>query len=172
MRVDVKFVEREGRKFYYADIGRVVHDRPSFRLWVSGKLVSEEGGMKFVDLPAFAKLHITEKGTVVLKPSNEYFTVVAGWECGYRGRSYLEVISPKNALVRKYHIYCSPRGNLGISEYAIISVPTSEVLRVHLSRDGRLYGAESEMVEEWKVENGKIVYSEYSPELLELSELS
>jgi len=166
MRFEVQTVEKEGKKFHYVDFGREVHDKPSFRLWINPKCLPEEGTLDFPLLSV--KLIMTKKGTPVLTPSEDSFTVIAGWQCGFRGRSYLEVITPKEATVRKFYQYLSPRGSLGISEYAVVSAPKDKVLRVRIWRDGRLHGAPAELIQEWTVVGEQILYTEYPPELLEL----
>lgn len=142
--------------FYFADIGSEGHCRPSFRLWVSGKLVSQdEGGhckpcsdqpclqrgKDIVVLPAKAVISQTAKGSWVLRPSEEHLTFCVGIHCGYRGSSSYEFLTPVAVSV-PFEVWDSPRGNLGVSSYALISVSAADMpLKYRWSRTGRLYGS-------------------------------
>ena len=143
-RVRLKFREVEGKRFFYMDVGSEDHGRPSFRLWVSQKLVQEE--IKDDQIKHYLKFPVinagivrTEKGTLVLRPTQDTVTYNVLIPCGYRGSSYLEVLNPE-AQIFLYDEYSSPRGNLGVSQGAIIVIPLGSV-RVRWERTGRLYGS-------------------------------
>ena len=143
-RVNLKFKEVEGRQFFYLDVGSEDHGRPSFRLWVNRKLVQEEikdDQIKhYLNFPVInAGVVRTEKGTLVLRPAQDTVTYNVLIPCGYRGSSYLEVLNPE-AQIFLYDEYSSPRGNLGVSQGAIIVVPLGSV-QIRWERTGRLYGS-------------------------------
>lgn len=128
--------------FYYADIGSEGHCRPSFRLWVSGRLVTQdERGKDIVVLPVKAVISQTAKGSWVLRPSEEHLTFYVGIQCGYRGSSSYEFLTPVAVSV-PFEVWHSPRGNLGVSSYALVSVSAADMpLKYRWSRTGRLYGS-------------------------------
>jgi hypothetical protein len=144
--VNLKFKEAEGKRFFYMDVGSEVHGRPSFRLWVSGRLVQEEikdDQIKhyYLKFPVInAGIVRTEKGTLVLCPAQDTVTYNVLIPCGYRGSSSLEVVDPKTAQVYLYEKYSSPRGNLGVSQGAIIVTPFGSI-KFKWERIGRLYGS-------------------------------
>lgn len=144
-RVNLKFKEAEGKQFFYVDMGWEDHGRPSFRLWVSGRLVQKETKDSqvyyFLEFPVLnAEITRTEKGTLVLRPAQDTVTYNVLIPCGYRGDSYLEVVSPEMAQVYLYEEYSSPRGNLGVSQGAIIVAPLGSI-KFKWERTGRLYGS-------------------------------
>lgn len=143
-RLPVKYKEAEDKKFFYLDVGSETHGRPSFRIWVSGRLVQREVKFNrdfyFLTFPVLnAGIVQTEKGTLVLRPMPDdsvvYNVLVP---CGYRGGSSLKVVSPEKAQVYRYEEYESPLGNLGISQGGIVVAPGS--IKVQWERRGRLYG--------------------------------
>jgi hypothetical protein len=142
-RVNLKFKEAEGKKFFYMDVGSETHGRPSFRLWVSGRLVQKEteDSHYFLEFPVLnAGISRTEKGTLVLRPAQDTVAYNVLIPCGYRGGSYLEVVSPEMTQVYLYEEYSSPRGNLGVSQGAIIVAPLGSI-KFKWERTGRLYGS-------------------------------
>ena len=143
-RLSLNYRETEGRQFFYGDIGSEAHGRPSFRLWVSGRLVQKETKDSqvyyFLEFPVLnAGIVRTEKGTLVLRPLEDSITYNVLVPCGYRGGSSLEVVNP-DAQMFLYDEYSSPRGNLGVSQGAIIVAPLGSI-RVRWERTGRLYGS-------------------------------
>lgn len=145
-KVYVEVREADGHRFPYVDIGAGFHGRPSFRLWISEKLLSQaEGGKEFLAFPARAAVVKTEKGSLVLRPAEDKTTYNILVDSGFRGGAELEVLTP-GAEVYRYEEYASPRGNLGISSGAIVVVPATAVLKVQWSRTGRLYGASAQGV--------------------------
>ena len=143
-RVRLKFREVEGKRFFYMDVGSETHGRPSFRLWVSERLVQKEtkdSQVYFLEFPVLnAGIARTEKGTLVLRPMLDSIVYNVLVPCGYRGSSSLEVVSPEMAQVYLYKKYSSPRGNLGVSQGAIIVTPFDSI-KFKWDRSGRLYGA-------------------------------
>ncbi len=140
-RVKLRCKEHDGQRFYFVDLGNEIHDRPSARLWVSGKLVKEGKEGPEVELTGKRALIRTDKGNWVLKPSQKTFTFLVGWDCGYRGHSTFE-IKERTLRILYFREYKSPRGSLGISEFALVCSEKPE-LKVQLKRTGRLYGAPS-----------------------------
>lgn len=147
--------------FHYADVGSGYHFKPSFRLWISSKLVqkvrSEITGKEklVVKFPCKARIHTTEKGTKILKPDNEYTTYNVFVQCGYRGGSDFEVLEPANVEVHRYVVYESPRGAIGESRGALVVVEGQRPLKVRWYRGGRLYGGPSKGITIY-YPNGKV----------------
>jgi len=143
-RLPLKYKETEGKKFFYMDVGSETHGRPSFRLWVTQKLVQEEikdNQIKhYLKFPVNAEIVKTEKGTLVLRPAQDTVTYNVLIPCGYRGSSSLGVVSPETAQVYLYKEYSSPLGNLGVSKGGIVVAPLGSI-KVQWDRSGRLYGA-------------------------------
>jgi len=162
-------VERDsGKKFYYITMGYETHGKPSFRLWVSPKLIKEdEKGWRYVQVNGSERrIFKTEKGNYVLKPARGWNVFRVGWECGYRGSSEYEILTPleEDELVLPYYEYRSPRGSLGVSEYALVSTKKDR-LKVLLTRTGRTYGAPKKMYVEYSFdENGEQIETELPPE--------
>jgi hypothetical protein len=126
--------EVDGTVFYYCPFGSETHGTPSFILWVSSKLIEkDEEGRDYLKFPVInAKINITEKGNYVLKPIEGWITYNVGVRCGYRGHSSYKIINPEGDEVEVlYRIYESPRGNLGISEYGLISTK-QKILKISL----------------------------------------
>lgn len=136
---NVKFKEFEGDRYYYIDVGKETHGRPSFRLWVSSRLVEKDAiGSEGVKFPAKAFINKTEKGTLVLKPSDSLITYNILVECGFRGSSSFQIIEPKDAEIFKYSVYRSELGSLGVSDGAL--VVAKGPIKVKWHRSGRTYG--------------------------------
>ena len=141
--------EREANKtdngFYYLDIGSEDHGKPSFRLWVSSKLITESDiyeNREVVKFPISALIHKTEKGNYVLRPDNEVTTFDILIHCGYRGRSEIEVVGNNDEQRMFYFVYESPRGSCGVSTGVLVS--TKKEVEIRWARSGRLYGRDSE----------------------------
>jgi len=144
-RLSLNYRETEGRQFFYGDIGSEAHGRPSFRLWVSGRLVQKETKDSqvyyFLKFPVInAGIVRTEKGTLVLRPAQDTVTYNVLVSCGYRGSSSFEVVSPEMTQVYLYEEYSSPLGNLGVSQGGIVVAPLGSI-KFKWERTGRLYGS-------------------------------
>ena len=192
MRMEVQSLERNGKVYYYVDFGKEDHGRKTFRLWVNPALIEKEkvpvekwdpehGYVKvgeeerlMVETEGLKNIKITEKGNYVLipaDPNNPTYVFDIGWSCGYRGKSWYDILEPEKVkLELPYHIYQSPRGNLGVSTYALI-VSDSPTLKVHLARDGRTYGDPEEKTVEYAFENGKVKEREIPEDDLELENI-
>jgi len=130
----------EGKTFYYIDIGKEEHYRPSFRLWINRQLVQTDEGGEYISFPIQnARVIRTEKGNYVLRPEENWNTFKVGVLCGYRGTSTFKVLEPAEAEIFSYKEYASQLGSLGISEYALVSVKSDKV-KIRWERTGRLYG--------------------------------
>ena len=171
MRRKVNVLERNGKKYYYTDFGYEAHGKSSFRLWIAESLIefADTGEREdlYVEIEGLRDIKITEKGNFVLIPSENTYVFNIGWASGYRGNSYYTIAEPEKVKVEiPYSEYRSPRGNLGISNYALV-VSNSPSLKVHLSRTGRTYGAPEEMTVEYVYENGRVISREIhdDPEL-------
>ncbi len=124
-RLSLNYRETEGKQFFYVDVGSETHDRPSFRLWVSGRLVQKETKdgqvYYFLKFPVLnAGIARTEKGTLVLRPMPDSVTYNVLVSCGYRGSSSFKVVSPEMTQIYLYEEYSSPLGNLGVSQGGIV----------------------------------------------------
>jgi hypothetical protein len=175
MRKKVQSIERNGKVYYYVDFGEEDHGRKTFRLWINPALIEkweiEQGVVEkerlMVEIEGLRNIKITEKGNYVLIPSENTYIFDIGWSSGYRGKSFYDILEPEKVKGElPYHIYQSPRGNLGVSTYALI-VSDSPTLKVHLSRNGRTYGDPTEKTVEYAFENGKVIEREIpdDPEL-------
>jgi len=144
MERPVSFKETPDGRFPYLDIGSETHGRPSFRLWVSGRLITRKVRDKqvkhYVVFPAKAKIKETARGTRVLVPDENYICYDIYVPCGYRGCSSFKILEPKDAKAYRYSSYRSPRGNLGISFGALVVVSKGTALKYSWRRAGRTYG--------------------------------
>ena len=172
-KAEVKLKISQDAEFPYFELGRLSHHKPDLRVWVSHKLLSiqplwqervartkqvfkgnealarlqeleRSGGKYEVRFPANAAITITTKGSLVLKPSPEKITIAFSVPCGYRGSSSFEIQSEVE-FMREFQIYHSPRGSLGISAGAIVTVREKQwPIKVRWCRTGRLYGEPAE----------------------------
>lgn len=135
-------LSEDGKAFYYMDWGSETHGKKSFRLWVSSTLLEFQNDVNdvgFIYLPCSGvDIHTTERGTLILK-KGEYNLFNIFTRCGFRGRSYIEVLS-KAKLILPYWVYHSERGSLGISEGALV-LTDSDTVKWRWYRTGRLYGS-------------------------------
>ena len=144
MRIDVSFKENEhGDKFPYIDLGYETHGRISFRLWVSGRMVEKDEDGYYLEFPMKGKIERTEKGNLVLRPSDDYVVYFVFEPCGYRGSSSIKILSPETEAFW-FSEYSSPRGSLGVSLGALINAKGS--LKYRWEKTGRLYGSSPEGV--------------------------
>lgn len=127
-------------RFPYINVGSETHGRPSFRLWVSERLIGKVHSQDAVFFPCRAKIHVTERGTRVLKPSTDHVTYVVGKECGYRGMSSFQVLMPMGVETFEFTVYHSPLGKTGVSRYALAVVSPPERIVFQWERSGRTYG--------------------------------
>ena len=133
----------EDKEFYYVDVGQESHGRPSYRLWVSSHFVAQdEYGRPYIQFPTVhADIVVTEKGNKVLKPTSGMNVFYIFQECGYRGDSSIEILSPHEKAF-KFLIFSSPVGSLGASEGYLVATKESFV-KYRWKRTGRLYGSPS-----------------------------
>lgn len=164
-RLTVSVKEAEGNVFYYIDVGYEYHGHPSFRLWLSSRLVKrDENGSSFIEFPIKAHIFKTEKGSLVMKPSENSIIYNIFMQGGYRGDSRFEIVSPlpvkhmhgaeyanepetAPVLIYPYYEFESPRGSLGVNSGALVEVSPPAPLKVKWSRSGRLYGSLSRLVQ-------------------------
>jgi len=143
----ISALEREGKKFYYADFGSETHGRTSFRLWVSTALLVAEKlrqGITELKFPCDALIHKTEKGNYMLKPSSEHRTLDIYVKCGFRGSSSITLLTQPVISV-PYRIYSSPLGAIGVSGGVLASWLKSQFpIAYAWHRSGRTYGKPKE----------------------------
>ena len=142
--------DEQGRKFPFVDVGCEDHGRPSFRLWVSGRLIQKDAdGNSTIEIPVQnARIERTAKGSYVLRPHDGSTVYDIFVPCGYRGEASFEILDPKipEEDIFEYSEYRSERGNLGIDEGAIVNCPSNVPLKYRWERSGRLYGEPCEGV--------------------------
>jgi len=135
-------VDEEGNRYPFLDVGSEGHGRPSFRLWISGRLLQRgKDGEYYLSFPVQgARIYRTEKGSLVLRPAEGWRVENIYVPCGFRGDSGIRILAPEGAEWFEYYVYASPRGRLGISEGMLVNVPRDAVLKFEWGRTGRLYG--------------------------------
>lgn len=137
--------EADGKVFYYVEVGSETHGRPTYILWINRKLLTEEA-VETKWLPFPIRGARIEQGksdrTLILKPEQEKNVFYYRKECGYRGRSHVEVYDCEECRVFKFKKYSSPKGSLGISEGVLVETPKEIIkIKVKWKRTGRLYGS-------------------------------
>lgn len=134
--------DEEGNRYPFLDIGSEGHGRPSFRLWVSGRLLQKgKDGKYYLSFPVLgARIFKTEKGNLVLRPADGWRVEYLYVECGFRGSSEIQILAPEGLECFGFSIYHSPRGSLGVSEGMLVNAPQDEVMKFKWCRTGRLYG--------------------------------
>jgi len=143
-KVTVGFKEDENKnKYPYIDVGSETHGRPSFRLWVSMKLVNKDKNDRYcLEFPLRAEVFKTQKGSLVLRPSEDRMVFYIYASCGYRGHSEVQVLSD-HFDEYDFYTYHSPRGSLGVSHGKLVVAPIKP-LKWKWLRSGRLYGGASQ----------------------------
>lgn len=131
----------DDKELFYVEIGKEDFGKPSFRIWVNPNLLIfsekfEFGGHLYIPKENVNILETDGKNLILKEGEYNLFNVYT--ECGYRGQSEIEVISPAVAIY-KYKTYKSERGSLGISSGALVLTKESFV-KWKWKRDGRLYG--------------------------------
>jgi len=133
----------DGKTFYYVEIGSETHGRPTYRMWINKKLLTEEI-LQERWFPFPVKGARIEDGqssrTLILKPSPGRNVFYYSKKCGFRGSSNVEVYDCEDCKVFKFWIYSSPRGSTGISEGVLVET-SKDTIKVKWERSGRLYGA-------------------------------
>lgn len=175
---EIKFVEKDGKKFYYVEIGLERH-WPENRMWLNIKDFNDNvtnwywGDSLALKFPIKNATIIQGKKNLILKRNNGTNVFDVFVPCGYRGRvPELEILSD---IVFKYEYvyYHSGKGNLGISRGALV-VTDKDYVEFKYRRTGRLYGEpESELVKiylDGKVENVLVDQDEFELIEQELSE--
>lgn len=147
----IKYVHKkvsDGDVFYYCYIGSETHDKPTFLLWVSSKLIKQrkrEGKIEeYIQFPVKdAGIIVTEKGTKILKPDYGKVVFYLMPPAGYRGDSEISILTDViNEFDFRY--FHSQRGNLGISKGKIATVDKKNLpIKFRWERSGRLYGKPS-----------------------------
>ncbi len=133
--------EIEGKTFYFCKIGKETHGKPSFILWVSPKLIDPE--KNYISFPINATLIKGQKDYILKPTDNPNLFVFDIWvECGYRGSSNFEILSPYTQKV-DYWEYKSPTGSLGVSKRALVET-TEPYVKIKFSRTGKTYGKPKE----------------------------
>lgn len=155
----IRFKEFEGKRFPYIDMGSESHGRTSFRLWLAGAVVKEKAIHKddglYLQFPLPGTIITrTQKGNWVLRLSPDHTTFDIYVRCGYRGGADFEILRPTPVEVLTYKEYHSPRGSLGVSKGALVSVEGHEII-YRWERSGRLYGSPARGVTRLTSDGGK-----------------
>ncbi|MFZ8832582.1 MAG: hypothetical protein ACO2OY_10645 [Thermodesulfobacteriaceae bacterium] len=136
--------EAEGKTFYYVVIGSETHGRPTYRLWINRKLLTDEliEACRFSFPVKGARIEGgKDNRTLILKPDPNRNVFYYLKKCGYRGDSSVEVYDcGDDCKVYKFWEYSSPRGSTGVSEGVLVET-SKDVIKVKWKRTGRLYGA-------------------------------
>jgi hypothetical protein len=114
----------------YIGVGSEGHGAPSFRLWVSKRLLAD--GRKSISFPLLnATIVKTEGGHLVLVPSETHrvLKVIVPTRS-----SKIISVQPASAEVYRFKVYQSPCGSLGVWAGALIVVPLGETVRVEWER--------------------------------------
>lgn len=136
-------------EFYFINFGSEVHGKPSFKLWVSKKLVFVKDGKHFIAFPVQkARIHKTTKGSLVMRPDDNWTVHYVFVPSGYRGGAEINIIQPTMAEMFNFQEYRSPLGACGKSTGALVNVPIGAILKYGWYRWGRLYGSPKEGVSE------------------------
>ena len=115
-------VEKDGAEFWYLALGDRGHGRPQKRIYLSSKLLQffQDGLPERIP----AVLQVTEKGTMVLKPSEErevYFIYAYN---GYRGEAeFTELPETPHIIVDTLD---SELGSLGHGKLLLIELPKTK----------------------------------------------
>ena len=134
--------------YWYVELGGGGHNRPR-RIWINSRAIvrkENEGGEIVYEIADKLGYRRTEKGNIVLMPGDENIVMIFA-ECGYRGRAEIDVITVDGRddwLIASREYWHSGRGALGVSEHVLVSLKDGD--RVRVSRTGRLYGADSELM--------------------------
>lgn len=113
----------------YIGVGSEGHGAPSFRLWVSKRLLAD--GRKSISFPINATIIKTGGGHLVLIPSETHrvLKIVVPTRS-----SKIISVQPTTAEVYRFKVYQSPCGSLGVWAGALIVVPVGETVRVEWER--------------------------------------
>jgi hypothetical protein len=129
--------EVDGQVFYFCKVGKETHGKPSFILWVNPKLI--DLNKNYIAFPVNATLVKGSKDYILKPTSNPNLWVFNIWvECGYRGSSNFEILTPYTQKV-DYYEYKSPTGSLGVSKGALVET-TEPYVKIKFSRTGKTYG--------------------------------
>ena len=155
---EVQSKEYEGKRIYYVYVGYEDHGKPTAKVFVHEDCLTKDRDVRLVG----SRLKRTEKGNYVIVPDPDYFIAVVGWECGFRGKSSCELLTPVEERIT-YWVYRSERGSLGMSKYALVSVKKDQTVKAKLSRTGRTYGHPKSALQVIKVD-GDEVKADFLPE--------
>jgi len=143
-KLEVQVKQLDDRRFYYVDFGSEDHGRTSFRLWIHPSLLTRENEEKvYLEVPKKGvKLEQgkSQRTWILRKGQHTLFDIFV--ECGYRGGSSFTILTPVVQDV-EYKVYDSPRGRLGVSYGALVTVEEDGVM-YKWKRSGRTYGKPKE----------------------------
>jgi hypothetical protein len=155
-------LQKNEKGFYFFELRSGAHDHIKTRVWVNRALVkvreekfpnyggasclfeAQEKGtlthdVKRVEEVSFpirgAQVVRTEKGALVLRPSEEGWVALIRERSGYRGSASFS-LEGDYEIVAEGQEYHSPRGNLGETAWALVNVRGPELV-VHAKISGR-----------------------------------
>ncbi|MEN3039820.1 MAG: hypothetical protein ABDI07_11870, partial [Candidatus Kryptonium sp.] len=148
----------DGKSYYLSPWGSGFHGRVSFYTWYNFRVLDFQNQDKPVaKFPIQGKIEKGQKENVyIIRPDEERIVFPFITKCGFRGSSKILEINPSPEIVLRFEEYKSPRGNLGVSEGALIQVRRSDFpLKIKVKYTGRLYGDPPEMIYLLKLEDGE-----------------
>jgi hypothetical protein len=114
----------------YIGVGSEGHGAPSFRLWVSKRLLTN--GRKSISFPINATIIKTGGGHLVLLPSETHRVLKV--IVPTRSSKIISVQPAASTEVYRFKVYQSPTGSLGVWAGALIVAPLGEAVRVEWER--------------------------------------
>jgi len=127
---------KSNKGFYLFNLVSGSHNHIVTKVWVNKKFVHPNEADGEVEFPVQnARVIRTEKGALVLRPSDEGWVALIQERSGYRGSADFS-LEGDFEIVAEGKEYHSPRGSLGETAWALVNVKGPEIL-VHVSISGR-----------------------------------
>lgn len=157
-------VVKDNKNFYYVPFGSEIHGKISFKVWISFQYVKSEDSNYYIEFPVKGNLIRSEKGTLIVKPTNDNDNFVIfpiEVEAGYRGTSKFEIINSEETetFVLHFYNYRSPLGRLGVNDGGLIFTKKFPIL-IKVERTGRLYGGEANAIFQIDYKENEIIITE------------
>ncbi len=93
------------------------------RVWVNKRFVT--GDEAIIKFPIHGGgVEVTPKGTIVIRPNPDTYTIALRVDGGFRGGAKVTAITPEPVKI-EFTEYASPRGSLGYSIVQILTFPSS-----------------------------------------------
>lgn len=136
MKTQKKEVFTNDSGFKFIEFRYDSHDHKTLRLWLNNLIDTvTKDSKEFVQFPINdAKIHRTDKGTYVIRPSVGYHIYLVEIDSGYRGNAKIESVNNIDMVIR-FEQFHSGQGNLGITACALVN--GSDYIDVEWQRSGR-----------------------------------